>query len=78
MVIQQDRVNTMFYLNGRIKKMLKERKTPKAGTNTNKSDVIRKLVMTAQTQVSAMLYFDHYIILYYTCMKNEVTTRNEG
>lgn len=77
MVIQQDRVNTMFYLNGRIKKMLKERKTPKAGTNTNKSDVIRKL-MTAQTQVSAMLYFDHYIILYYTCMKNEVTTRNEG
>lgn len=77
MVIQQDRVNTMFYLNGRIKKMLKERKTPKAGTNTNKSDVIRKL-MTAQTQVSAMLYFDHYIILYYTCMKNEVTTRKEG
>lgn len=77
MVIQQDRVNTMFYLNDRIKKMLKERKTPKAGTNTNKSDVIRKL-MTAQTQVSAMLYFDHYIILYYTCMKNEVTTRNEG
>lgn len=77
MVIQQDRVNTMFYLNDRIKKMLKERKTPKAGTNTNKSDVIRKL-MTAQTQVSAMLYFDHYIILYYTCMKNEVTTRKEG
>lgn len=77
MVIQQDRVNTMFYLNGRIKKMLKERKTPKAGTNINKSDVIRKL-MTAQTQVSAMLYFDHYIILYYTCMKNEVTTRKEG
>lgn len=77
MVIQQDRVNTMFYLNDRIKKMLKERKTPKAGTNTNKSDVIRKL-MTAQTQVSAMLYFDHYIILYYTCMKNEVTRRKEG